>query len=1049
MINNINTIISHNGYPIFTSKQVLSKDDLNNLVNYLDEQNRLTRAYLIGMGIVCGLEVSSTDKTQKAQIEISAGCGITSEGYVIALSTTKLTHYQDKLSVSSTLFAPSEPHLSTGQSEDFKVIELFEKSSNKGQTLKKDLLSDRVLVIVCELQDVERDKCRLDYNNPSQERSLVYRFFLLPLTLVKKKLLKTDQLPSHWQRIDPEAIFTVRNHYLQEFDSNHKKFTDFAPKVQRFGYTRSGKSGNSIDLTKISDYKTFWENYYQVCDNAIAEIGKAFPKLFRLFSPFFTTFQPDSGHDFSQLQHNLKKRLNSFKPKSNTVEAPEATYALQYFYDYLSQLVAAFYELAEAAFDLTDDCTPDTRRFPKFLMLGLVPPISSESNKLLNEPSKGYILTSPYRTHFTQPPIYNSNQVRLQQVRYLYERLLKFCAEDSFYLLPFYKTPLKITPSKDRSALLSEQAIPYYLNYPNLYKYWNYDAYRKGRSDRHPAYFFPKNSSGDNSSVFNDLIYRLDGYNFYRIEGHIGKSKGDMLLQLQNYKQQYNLPFDVISLKLGSQKSIQEQNISGQFSDLEIDFILIKYTFQQLWKKKWRQNVFLQTLKRFFFDQPNLRSITSSQLFNPILDYARKPKNYEFYPVEPQNPTNTKFQLYLCDDSNRHIARYVTQPDETKANSFDDFNNVIFDFSELSSDAIALKKQRVANEKAGFCSQYKVTYGIVIDSSNYYLKLVLTSEENQQSPASQSSSSPNNNEIILISLNHFTVSVEPNEPPIILQPEFRNFEILYGLLSDLPETFNTEKYQMGNKEIAEQLNYQELEGLLRTYQQRLEQVMQLQLFDKFAKQHPGMEHLGGVPKGGTFILVYVDGEDAQDLLKIEQDPEYFKVAKLRTETIEKAALLPSSFPDELPTKDLISSLEKLLPELQKRKDIVVADFCVPYRCISDITSASYVVTRSRPIILLEKKFFCEGDRHKYQFTLEPKDGSLKGEGVLVEESKKFFQPSNIDQASKDILAKGQERTITFIYTLDNTEEKLTVTIHPLPNAGFQVGNQASKTSFCA
>jgi hypothetical protein len=1045
MIKAMNTIINKTGYPIFMPNQVLKNNDLNSLVSYLDSQNRLTRTHLIGMGIICGMEVSSSYQTADAKISISAGCGITSEGYVISLSPITLTHYQSEAKVQSLLFAPSED-VSARSSLQYTVIELFEQSGDKRISLHQtpegsprdaegfgNFLADQVLLVVCETQDEQRNSCLLEYDDLGKYRNFRWRFFLLPRVqksetpeqISAETLLRNgyqiDQLLEPWKGFATEAIFEARNHFLQEFDLEAKKFQDFAPQVQRFGYV---EADDSVDLTKINDYKSFRENYYQICVNAIAAINNAFPKLFWLFSPFFTTFQPSSGNDFGQLKENLEKRLNSFKQKETTllsekVEIPEAIYTLQYFYDYLSQLVAAYYELAEAAFDLMDDCTPDTRRFPKFLMLGLVPAISSQPN-------------TAYRSDFTQPPIYNGNQVRVKQVRYLYERLLKLCAEDSFYLLPFYNTPLKITPSKEQSTPLSEQAIPYYLNYPNLYQYWNYDVYRKGRSDRHPAYFYPKQNSQVNPHVFNDLTYRLDAYNFYRIEGHIGKANGDALKHIQEYRQRYNLAFDVITLKLGSLASLQDLNISGQFDDLESDFSRIKDTFQKLWTKyktEWSKNVFLQTLKQFFFDKPRLTTITSSQLFNPILEIARKPEAHEFV----KGDTDLHFQLFVRDETNTHIARFVTQIPSTEGNSLNDFNDLIIDFSGLASDAIAEEKQRIANEIAICLSLSKVTYGIVIDSSSntakYHLKLSTEDVVNLPSSTPQYS-------LVLLSLNHFAVSIDNNNYPAIKQSEFQDFETLYSLLRDVPEEFNTESYHMGNSHAAEELNYFEIKGLINAYQQRLEQLMKLHLFHKFSEQHPGMEHLGGVPKGGTFILVYVDGEEVDELLREDKNSEiYYKLNTLRTETIQKSAALPPDLYQEV-----ISSSQKLFQELQKRKDIVVGDFCLPYRCGSDTPAINYVVARPRPVIILEKTVFCEGDRKKYQFTLEPEGGTVKGEGVVFEGIKQLFQPSSIDQASIDDLAKGLEVAITFAYAVDDTYDTLTVTIYPLPRPHLSISN---------
>jgi hypothetical protein len=61
-------------YPEFVPDQLLTSEHLNQLFGYLEEQGRLTRTNLIGIGIVCGLEV----KTNAAgtQITITKGCGV-------------------------------------------------------------------------------------------------------------------------------------------------------------------------------------------------------------------------------------------------------------------------------------------------------------------------------------------------------------------------------------------------------------------------------------------------------------------------------------------------------------------------------------------------------------------------------------------------------------------------------------------------------------------------------------------------------------------------------------------------------------------------------------------------------------------------------------------------------------------------------------------------------------------------------------------------------------------------------------------------------------
>lgn len=1049
----MNTIIKNISYPIFTPNQVLTKDDLNQVVNYLDGQNRLTRAYLIGTGIVWGMDLSSTFDATKAQIQISAGCGITSEGYLISLPTTILTHYRSDQLVSEVLFAPTpqkDEAVNATSLKNYKVIELFDQSAanllalnqDPNGTLRneatfKEFLSKHVLVVVYEIQDVETDFCLLDFDRLSNQRNFNFRFFLLPRSpqenqpdiISADSLLQTgyqlDKLPEPWpefaKQYGTSAVFETNSHFLKEFDAEIQEFKNFAPKIQRFGYVTAEKK---VDLTKINSYTSFRQNYYLVCTNAIAAIDKAFPKLFQLFSPFFSSFNPASNNDFSQIRQRLQKLLDSIQNptvSATTTEVLEAPYTLQYVYDYLSQLVAAYDELAEAAFELMDDCTPDTQRFPKFLLLGIIPP-PEQDLPVVAAPSA-------YRSHFSQPPINNAEQSRVKQVRYLYERLLKLCKSDSYYLLPYYNTPIKITPSKDRAVTLSQQAIPYYFNYPNLYRFWSYDAYRKGRSEQLPAYFSPKNASPRD-----ELLYRLDGYNFYRIEGHIGKSTFKALNIIQQYQQQYNLPFDVIILKCASFQSFQDLNISGQIDDLEIKFQRIKDWFSSLWKtnQDWAQNVFLNTLKRVFFNQPRLSAIADTQLVNPIVELAQSKSNYEFV---PEANTSNQYQLFLKNNAGTRIARYDFQ---NTANQ-----SISLDFSGLTNEQITQEQQRIVQDLSFYLKSTTITYSLVGQSADnptsYYLRLSVIDELDL--PINATTTAPRGKaKIAIISLNYFTITLE-NNLPIINQPEFQDFPTLYGLLRDVPEDYTRQQklnFQMGDRAAADILNNVELQDLIQSYRERLKQLMELQLFHKFAQQHPGMEHLGGVPKGGTFVLVYVDGEEVKELLAANQNPAIYQLQTLRTAAITKNAVLPPAAPEEI-----IPSWELLFKEFQERKDIVVADFCLPYRCSSDTAGVSYILARPRPIVLLTQTEFCEGDTTEYEFILEPEGGTLKGEGIFFKGRKHYFKPSNITQEI------DAEVAITFTYAVDDSFDTLTVTIYPLPNADFQVGKNANQTTFCA
>jgi len=92
-------------YRSFVDDQVLTADQLNTLIDYFQDQGRLSRVVLNGVGIVCGFRLSVN---ASKEIVVSQGAGVTTDGDLIQLnqpdSTTgaptidiqniKYTHYK-------------------------------------------------------------------------------------------------------------------------------------------------------------------------------------------------------------------------------------------------------------------------------------------------------------------------------------------------------------------------------------------------------------------------------------------------------------------------------------------------------------------------------------------------------------------------------------------------------------------------------------------------------------------------------------------------------------------------------------------------------------------------------------------------------------------------------------------------------------------------------------------------------------------------------------------------------------------------------------------
>ncbi|MBN1480886.1 hypothetical protein EH223_00215 [candidate division KSB1 bacterium] len=136
---------------------------------------------------------------------------------------------------------------------------------------------------------------------------------------------------------------------------------------------------------------------------------------------------------------------------------------------------------------------------------------------------------------------------------------------------------------------------------------------------------------------------------------------------------------------------------------------------------------------------------------------------------------------------------------------------------------------------------------------------------------------------------------------------------------------------------------EKFKDLIEYYKKRTTDIKELHLLSRFIEQHSGLEHLGGVEKGGTFVLVY----------------------------------------DE--------------------NDIVIADFSLPYICCSDCPPIT--ICKETPVIFtLPKTSFCSDDSTEYKFILNPPGGVVDGPGVSKDETTGdfYFQPSHADVEPGDV-----------------------------------------------
>ncbi len=150
-----------------------------------------------------------------------------------------------------------------------------------------------------------------------------------------------------------------------------------------------------------------------------------------------------------------------------------------------------------------------------------------------------------YRHHFISSPLFDRQHEGLQRVRSLHYRT--FLLAYRYHTDDLLKPEIRITPSRDGDVTLSEKAIPFYYAFKkndDLHRNWSFDTTIKNWLEQIYSHQFT-------SKTNHPLLLKLEGHNFYRIEGIVGKSLGEAMRQLLTQKRQLGLSFGIVPVFLG------------------------------------------------------------------------------------------------------------------------------------------------------------------------------------------------------------------------------------------------------------------------------------------------------------------------------------------------------------------------------------------------------------------------------------------------------------------------------------------------------------------
>jgi len=1028
-------------YSRFVKDQVLTEVQLNEIIDFFEDQHRLTRTCLVGTGIVCGLHLYRSTTS----VTLTPGVAVTTDGDLLRPPQSTYLYFTQYTPPDNCHYDPF--YYRTGTTEKmltlYRLLTEEEKNALNSQDFKPITELDATIknwVGLLYLEYYTKDAAQCTPTN-CDNLGIRQKATLKLLICSKEDMDKLIHL---------DADEPIGDDIYQKYHDAYDQYFTFP--VLKAKRVRPG-GANALKSTTLASA------YYTAAKEGASDLIAAIKKLYKAFA-----FLIDHGGNVNI--NTLSKKLAKI-----LAAATETLYA-QYTYDFYKDVIAAYNELRETLYNVAFECCPNLYAFPKHVMLGA--------------PNIEYGPQPPeYRHQFYPSPAVSKHKVYVNVAIGMLARLKLLV--DNFE--PQLVEEIRITPSLDYDQRLSERAIPfYYRNIGKIAAEWSYNKSLKGQEKLNLSYNADQYAKPIPEAALNPLDYDVDPFDFFRIEGHIGRSFQDALKELNEIRAAKGVPIDLVAVRLGDVKlsDIDLDDFACQFEDLdtilrafqaEMNCLLAEGTafFSGFTANAAEPHINLQLFKAPSEEQKweiSDELLKEIKVFNiaagPAVEYTmaagesirktaaedisvRASRSAAALSRESLSDLLTggkkvTIQTDICDQFNTPVfsagrvvktkinlneqtfGKYFLQALEGDSDSVDTF---VEKARNITNAANALKD--LSEDDKYLVFEYPMQ---IIGNLNYIQRFI---------PGTLTGINTN----LITSYRDFsqTFCKRLKAMHTRLETYFRKadyskrgFETVYLSMLD-----NLGRLCCGNEK---------LEVIMEEIEARKKAILERLSFARYAEQHPGLEHKCGTHRGGTFVMVYAGKKTFSTLessgvfatkenvlaaaeLKKQalaltvspyRDPDTFAlyiaanddIADKETELtnflnfsgVREGSVAAESLIRDLNTK-IVNIRQILCRDLSEpEEDVVIADFCLPYLCCAGCPPMAFVIPRERRLLALPTALACT--------TSEPILFSLYSpKGAIIdspEAAKAIIQGENpaFDPAKVPLAQLG--KTITF--TLD-------------------------------
>ncbi len=488
-------------YRKFSKGQYVEHTQFNEFLDFFEDQDRLSRVMLQGVGIVCGFEPKFIKNNKFTALQLSQGIAITTDGDLLTLnskSSTKNTENDSYMSELKNIGLTSKQYTHYKAYDNSKVkypvfykdpenqIELWELATER--EAKKDFepltkfknFEDKYLLLYLEAYEKEVKPCiGVDCDNHGVQRVQNLKVLVTTEEGIKQ-IIENDKVCPH-----PLSLNLTGEEKL--------KRVILKPEEQ----SADGIKQLFKEVTAISNYQSIFTNIDRICEIMGIPL-----------------------YDHSDFIAELEALAD--KPEN-----------FQYAYGALKDITHTYSEIVKQLSRSFTKYVPDLASFPKHIMLGKITSQTKYDNS---------------RHLFYNSPVLDNEKMDYERLRLLVYRfsVLNYTFKDPAQIAE--QEGIKITPSKNISPL-GNKAIPFYYDiHESLLHTWNFDKTVNRASNTNLSYATAMLSPDDHIQF--PLDYDKGGKLFYRIEGHQGVDYATALSHIREIKDEQQLGFDVMALSL-------------------------------------------------------------------------------------------------------------------------------------------------------------------------------------------------------------------------------------------------------------------------------------------------------------------------------------------------------------------------------------------------------------------------------------------------------------------------------------------------------------------